>query len=193
MEDPVDVFFLHIQGSGRLLLPDGSLVRLGFAAKNGHKYRSIGRIFNKRKRAKPRTYGAAPLKKWLRSNPRDGADLMRENPSFIFFQERTGLEPHHGPIGALGVPLTAGRSIAIDRSVNALGGCYWIETDTAAGPLRRLMIGQDTGSAVNGYQRADIFFGTGDDAGRIAGSTRSEGRMITLIPNDQLALSGLPL
>ena len=191
LEDPVDAFFLHIQGSGRLLLPDGTLIRLGFAAKNGHRYISIGRIFNKRKRAAPLTYGAAPLKAWLRANPRDGAALMQENPSFIFFQERTGLDAHDGPVGAIGVPLTGGRSIAIDRDHNALGGPFWVETDTAAGPMRRLMIGQDTGSAVNGLQRADIFFGTGDTAGRIAGSTRARGRMVTLVPNDQLALAQL--
>ena len=191
LEDPVDAFFLHIQGSGRLLLPDGELIRLGYAAKNGHDYVSIGRIYNKRKKAKPLTYGAAPLRRWLRANPRDGALLMRENPSFIYFQVREGLPPDKGPIGAIGVPLTAGRSVAIDRDRNILGGAVWVETDTAAGPMRRLMIGQDTGSAVNGHQRADIFFGTGDEAGRIAGSTRAGGRMIALIPNDQLALAGL--
>ncbi|MEM8698030.1 MAG: MltA domain-containing protein [Pseudomonadota bacterium] len=191
LEDPVDAFFLHIQGSGRLLLTDGTLIRLGFAAKNGHRYVSIGRIFNRMKKKAPLTYGAAPLKAWLRANPRDGAALMRKNPSFIFFQERSGLEMGDGPVGAIGVPLTGGRSIAIDQDRNALGGPYWVETDTAAGPLNRLMIGQDTGSAVNGLQRADIFFGTGDEAGQIAGSTRSKGRMVTLVPNDQLALAEL--
>ncbi|MEM7508420.1 MAG: MltA domain-containing protein [Pseudomonadota bacterium] len=191
LADPVDAFFLHIQGSGRLLLENGELVRLGFAAKNGHDYVSIGRIYNKRKKAAPLTYGAAPLRRWLRANPRDGAKLMRENPSFIYFQERHGLGMEQGPIGALGVPLTSGRSVAIDPAKNPLGQPLWIETDTAAGPMRRLMIGQDTGSAVKGHQRADIFFGTGDRAGQVAGSTRAEGRMISLVPNDQLALVGI--
>lgn len=190
LADPVDVFFLHIQGSGRLLLPDGELVRLGFAAKNGHKYVSIGTIYNRRKKKAPLTYGAAPLKRWLRANPKDGAALMHKNPSFIYFQERKGLLPEDGPVGAIGIPLTAGRSLAIDPAHNTLGGPVWVEADTGSGPMSRLMIGQDTGSAIKGVQRGDIFFGTGKAAGKIAGTTKSRGRLVTLISNDQLARLG---
>ncbi|MEM6932261.1 MAG: MltA domain-containing protein [Pseudomonadota bacterium] len=190
LSDPVDAYFLQIQGSGRLLLPDGELVRLGFGGKNGHKYVSIGSIFNRRRKAEPGRYRAASLKRWLRANPRDGAALMRKNPSFIYFIERTNLAPNHGPVGAIGVPLTTGRSIAVDPTVTQLGAPIWVETMASDGPIRRLMVAQDTGSAIKGHQRGDLFFGTGDYAGELAGSMRAGGRMISLIPNDQFARFG---
>ncbi|MEM7669074.1 MAG: MltA domain-containing protein, partial [Pseudomonadota bacterium] len=190
ISDPVDAYFLQIQGSGRLLLPDGELVRLGFAGKNGHKYVSIGSIYNRRRKAEPGRYRAASIKRWLRANPRDGAALMQKNPSFIYFQERRDLHPDHGPVGAIGVPLTSGRSIAVDPGVTQLGAPVWVETETPSGPIRRLMVAQDTGSAIKGHQRGDLFFGTGDYAGELAGSMRAGGRMISLIPNDQFARFG---
>ncbi|MEM6906536.1 MAG: MltA domain-containing protein, partial [Pseudomonadota bacterium] len=168
LEDPVAAYFLQIQGSGRLILPDGALVRVGYAGKNGHRYRSIGAIFNKRRKASPGTYKARSLRAWLTANPVEGAALMRENPSFVFFAERQDLAPQDGPIGAQGVPLTAGRSLAVDREVHRLGLPFWVETIVKRRPFQRLMIAQDTGSAINGPQRGDIFFGTGDGAGKTA-------------------------
>ncbi|MEM8791626.1 MAG: MltA domain-containing protein [Pseudomonadota bacterium] len=186
LADRVDRYFLQIQGSGRLKLPNGQLVRVGYAGKNGHPYISIGKIFNRRRAAQPGTFGAAPLKAWLRQNPRDGAALMQENPSFIFFTVRDDLAPDQGPVGALGVPLTAGRSMAVDPELTALGLPVWVETEASTGPIRRLMIAQDTGSAIKGPQRGDLFFGTGDRAGEIAGSMAAGGRMVSLIPKPEL-------
>lgn len=183
LEDPVDAFFLHIQGSGRLILPDGELVRLGFAAKNGHGYVSIGKIFRKQRRSGAR---AAALKSWLRRNPVEGAVLMQRNPSFIFFQVRSGLSPDDGPVGAMGVPLTSERSLAVDRRFHDLGDPIWVDAKVSSGRIRKLMIGQDTGSAIKGRYRGDIFFGTGDRAGKVAGQTKTRGSMVQLIPNDRL-------
>ncbi|MEM9099442.1 MAG: MltA domain-containing protein [Pseudomonadota bacterium] len=182
----VDRFFLQIQGSGRLQLQDGTLVRVGYAGKNGHPYVSIGKIFNQMKSASPGTYGAAPLRAWLRQNPGEGALLMRKNPSFVFFTERKDLRPDQGPIGALGVPLTAMRSMAVDPDHNTLGLPIWVETQAATGPFRRLMIAQDTGSAIKGPQRGDLFFGTGTKAGEIAGRMQAGGRMVALVPRPEL-------
>ncbi|MBY8977197.1 MltA domain-containing protein [Rhodobacteraceae bacterium NNCM2] len=188
LADPVDRYFLHIQGSGRLVMPDGELVRVGFAGKNGHPYASIGKIFLRRKKTDPATFGASTLKRWLRANPRDGAALMHENASFVFFTERDELSPDQGPVGAMGVPLTPERSIAVDPDTTPLGALVWVETRASIGPINRLMVAQDTGSAIKGHQRGDLFFGTGDRAGKIAGSLKAGGRMISLIPNQQLQL-----
>ncbi|MEM9045981.1 MAG: MltA domain-containing protein [Pseudomonadota bacterium] len=186
LANPVDRYFLQIQGSGRLRLEDGSLIRVGYAAKNGHPYVSIGKIFNQMKAAAPGTYGAAPLRAWLKRNPVDGAALMQRNPSFVFFTERKDLHPDEGPVGAMGIPLTAERSIAVDPEVNELGMPVWVETEASTGPIRRLMIAQDTGSAIKGAQRGDLFFGTGDMAGKIAGRMSTGGRMVSLIPTPEL-------
>lgn len=187
LSDPVERYFLQIQGSGRLRLTDGELVRVGYAGKNGHRYVSIGNIYLERRKANPNRFSAGSLKRWLRANPNDGTKLMHENPSFVFFTERRGLALEQGPVGALGVPLTPERSLAVDPEMTPLGTPVWVETTASTGPIRRLMVAQDTGSAIKGHQRGDLFFGTGTKAGKIAGTMRAGGRMISLVPNDQFA------
>ncbi|MEM8841023.1 MAG: MltA domain-containing protein [Pseudomonadota bacterium] len=190
LADPVERYFLQIQGSGRLRLTDGALVRVGYAGKNGHRYVSIGNIYLARRKADPSRFGAGSLKRWLRANPRDGRKLMHENPSFVFFTERQGLGVEQGPVGALGVPLTPKRSLAVDPDLTPLGTPVWVETTASTGPIRSLMVAQDTGSAIKGHQRGDLFFGTGARAGEVAGTMRAGGRMISLVPNDQFARIG---
>jgi len=182
LADPVEAFFLQVQGSGRLRLPDGSLMRLGFAGKNGHPYRSIGRLLVERGEMTVDTATADAIRAWLRADAARGTRLMDENPSYVFFRELAGLPPEAGPIGTLGVPLTAGRSVAVDPEFHALGLPVWIEAETPAGPFHHLMVAEDTGGAIRGPQRADLFLGTGEAAGLEAGRTRSGGRVIGLVP-----------
>ena len=181
LSDPVEAFFLQIQGSGRIRLPDGTTIRLGFAAKNNHPYRSIGAELVRRGLMDRHKVSAGRIKAWARKNPNDAADILLHNPSFVFFRKLPDLPPEKGPIGAMGRSVTALRSIAVDRDFVPLGAPVWVEK---AGdlPLRRLMIAQDTGTAIKGAQRADIFYGTGSAAGRIAGKVKDGGRMVVLLP-----------
>jgi len=182
LADRVETYFLQIQGSGRLNLADGSVVRIGFAGKNGHPYRSIGAAMRRSgNHAEAMTAGG--VKAWLRADPARGAAMMAANPSYVFFREIPDLDPGAGPLGALGVSLTNLRSIALDRSVYPFGLPHWVE----AGALNRLMIGQDTGSAIRGAQRADIYFGSGREAGRAASRMYAAGRMVTLVPRARVA------
>jgi membrane-bound lytic murein transglycosylase A len=188
--DPVEVFFLQVQGSGRLRMPDGTVRRIGFGAKNGHEYRSIGRELVRRGLFEPHQVSAQVIQNWVRQNPEDGRLLLHHNPSFVFFREVDEVPPDRGPLGAMNRSITEGRSIAVDPAYTPLGAPVWIEKE-GQGPIRRLMIAQDTGSAIKGPQRADIFFGTGDQAGRQAGRVRDAGRMVTLLPIEMaLRLTG---
>ena len=190
IDDPVDVFFLQIQGSGRVLLPDGSKIRVGYGGRNGHEYRSVGNEMVRRGLFQSHQVSAATIRNWVRQNPKEGADLLRHNPSYIFFREVTEVPSSEGPLGAMNRSVTAMRSIAVDPEYVPLGAPVWIETRGET-PLRRLMIAQDTGSAIKGAQRADIFFGSGTEAGRSAGRVRDPGRMIVLLPVEQaLRLTG---
>jgi membrane-bound lytic murein transglycosylase A len=163
--DPVDLFFLHIQGSGRLRMADGSSLRIGYDGQNGHAYVAIGKLLKDRGiLPKP---GMAEIKDWLRANPAEGAALMRENPSYIFFRKLP--DTIDGPIGALGVPLLAEANAAADPSTLALGTPVWIETEVGGAPFRRLLVASDTGGAIKGPNRFDIFFGAGAAAGAKAG------------------------
>jgi len=181
LEDPVEVFFLQIQGSGRIRLRDGSVIRVGFAGRNGHPYRSVGVELARRGLASPSQVSAATIRNWVRANPGPGRELLRHNPSFVFFRELDAMSPALGPIGAMARPVTALRSVAVDPAFTPLGAPVWLEKDGAA-PLRRLMVAQDTGGAITGAQRADIFFGTGEAAGEAAGRVRDGGRMVVLLP-----------
>jgi membrane-bound lytic murein transglycosylase A len=181
LDDPVEVFFLQVQGSGRVRLEDGSVLRLGFAAKNNHPYRSIGAELVRRGALAQNRVSAQAIKAWVKRNPRDGEALLHHNPSFVFFRKMPDLPPDRGPIGAMGVSVSALRSVAVDPAHVPLGAPVWVEKDGAA-PLRQLMIAQDTGSAIKGAQRADIFYGTGSAAGRAAGRIRDGGRMVVLLP-----------
>jgi membrane-bound lytic murein transglycosylase A len=186
LDDPIELFFMQVQGSGRVRLTDGSWVRLGYAAKNGHSYTSIGKLLVERGEGRPRALTMEGLKSWLRADPARGRALMRENRSYVFFRELPQAEAGAGPVGAQGVPLTPGRSLAVDASYHALGTPIFVTApDLAVGgaPFRRLMIAQDVGSAIKGPQRGDIFFGTGDAAGAIAGTTKEAAEFYILLPN----------
>lgn len=184
LDDPVDVFFLHIQGSGRIRMPDGKIIRVGYAGRNGHAYRSIGHELVRRGIYSVDQVSAQVISAWVRRNPGAGQDLLNHNPSYVFFRKLADLPADKGPIGAMGRSITALRSLAVDPDYTQLGAPVWIEKAGGA-PLRRLMVAQDTGGAIKGAQRADIFFGTGDQAGESAGTVKDAGRMVLLVPIDR--------
>ena len=183
LDDPVEVYFLQVQGSGRIRLPDGRVMRVAYAGKNGHPYRSIGQELIRRG-ASMADVSAQDIKAWVRFNPGPGRALLNSNPSFVFFRRLDDLPPESGPIGAMGRPITGMRAVAIDPAHVPLGAPVWVEKHGAT-PLRRLMIAQDTGGAIKGAQRADIFYGTGFSAGEEAGRIKDGGRLIQLLPIDR--------
>ncbi len=181
VDDPVELFFLQIQGSGRLRYPDGRSIRVGYGGANGHPYRSIGQELVRRGTYDAHQVSAQVIKNWVRRNPFEGEELLHTNPSYVFFREVNQVPAHKGPLGAMNRSITAMRSIAVDPAYTPLGAPVWIEKAGRA-PLHRLMIAQDTGSAIKGAQRADIFIGTGDAAGQAAGMLRDPGRLVVLMP-----------
>lgn len=181
VDDPVELFFLQVQGSGRIRLPDGRRLRVGYAGSNGHDYRSVGVELIRRGIYNAHQVSAQVIKNWVRRNPVEGPELLRHNPSYVFFRDVNQVPADKGPLGAMNRSITAMRSIAVDPAFTPLGAPVWIEKDGKA-PLRRLMVAQDTGSAIKGAQRADVFFGTGDAAGLKAGRLRDGGRMVVLMP-----------
>ena len=182
VDDAVELFFLHIQGSGQVQLENGERVRVGYADQNGHPFRSLGRLLIQRGELPPERASMQGIKDWARRHPGKVQRFMNENPSFVFFRELPGDLP--GPIGSLGVPLTAERSIAVDPRVIPLGVPVYLATTwpNSPQPLNRLMVAQDTGGAINGGVRADFFWGFGDSAGSQAGKMRQAGRMWVLLP-----------
>ncbi|MFV0514582.1 MAG: murein transglycosylase A [Jhaorihella sp.] len=181
VDDPVELFFLQIQGSGRIRLPGGRVLRVGYGGANGHPYRSIGVELVRRGIYSAHQVSAQVIRNWVRRNPVAGAELLLHNPSYVFFREVGLGSDSVGPLGAMNRPVTALRSVAVDPAFTPLGAPVWLEKD-GQGKMRRLMIAQDTGSAIKGAQRADIFFGTGDAAGQAAGRLRDPGRMLVLLP-----------
>ena len=181
LESPVEKFFLQIQGSGRIKLIDGTRLRVGYGGKNGHPYRSVGKELVRRGIFEDHQVSAQVIRNWVDENPIKGAALLHHNPSYVFFREVTQVPADKGPLGAMNRSITGGRSIAVDPAYVPLGAPVWLEKDGKR-PIRRLMIAQDTGSAVKGAQRADIFYGTGTKAGRTAGRIRDGGRMVLLLP-----------
>lgn len=186
LDDPVELFFMQIQGSGRVRFPDGSWTRLGYAGKNGHSYTSIGKLLAERGEKPPGGLTMEGLKGWLRADTTRGKALMHENKSYIFFRELPVTESGYGPVGAQGVALTPGRSLAVDAIYHKLGTPVFVaapEAPTPDGkPFRRLMIAQDVGSAIRGKERGDIFWGSGPEAGAIAGVTKTKARFYVLLP-----------
>lgn len=187
VDDPVEAFFLQIQGSGRLALRDGRAVRVGYAGKNGRPYASIGRALVQRGEMTIHEASAQRIKDWVRAHPDQARDLLATNESFVFFEMRA--DDGLGPIGAKGAPLTAGRSIAVDRAHIPLGAPLWLDAPYADAPaaapggsLRRLMIAQDVGGAIKGPIRGDFFWGSGPEAGIYAGRMKSRGRYFFLAP-----------
>jgi membrane-bound lytic murein transglycosylase A len=181
VDDPVELFFLQIQGSGRIRLPDGRVIRVGYGGANGHEYRSIGVELVRRGVYDVHQVSAEVIKNWVRRNPVAGRELLMHNPSYVFFRRIDQVPAERGPLGAMNRSVTTGRTVAVDPAFVPLGAPVWIEK-AGADPMHRLMIAQDTGSAIKGAQRADIFFGTGDAAGRAAGKLRDPGRMVVLMP-----------
>ena len=184
LDDPVDVYFLQVQGSGRIRMTDGTVVRVGYAGANGHAYRSIGQEMVRRGTHSLDQVSAPEIASWVRNNPGDGKALLHTNPSYVFFRKIATLNPEDGPIGAMGRSITTMRSVAIDPKFTLLGAPVWIEKD-GRDPIRSLMVAQDTGGAIKGMQRADIFYGTGAGAGDAAGTIKDGGRMVLLLPIDR--------
>jgi membrane-bound lytic murein transglycosylase A len=187
LADPVELFFMQVQGSSRVRLPDGSTIRLGYASKNGHPYSSIGKRLVELGAGGPKSMSMQGIKEWLRADAARGQKLMWVNRSYVFFRVLDAKDAGAGPIGAQGVALTPGRSLAVDATYHALGLPIFVEagelTKPHGAPFRRLMVAQDVGSAIKGPERGDIFWGSGDAAGAIAGTTLAPAHFIVLKPN----------
>ena len=183
VDDPIEAFFLQIQGSGRVQLEDGSLIRVGYADQNGHPYQSIGRVLVERGELPLQEASMQGIQRWARKHPHKLPELLNQNPSYVFFRELPAQEG--GPLGALGVPLTPERSIAVDPRHVPLGAPVFLSTTrpNSDTPLKRLMVAQDTGGAIRGVVRADFFWGFGAEAGAQAGRMRQQGSMWVLLPN----------
>ncbi len=184
LADPVDAFFLQVQGSGRLRLADGSYIRVGYGGKNGRAYHAIGKTLVERGHLPKDDVSAQSIQAWLRANPDQAPEIMNQNASAVFFVEIEG----DGPIGAQGVVLTPLRTIAVDPKALPLGAPLWLDTTWpkgvpgAGGPLRRLVVAQDTGGVIKGSVRGDLFWGTGDAALAGAGTMKQQGRYFLLLP-----------
>ena len=183
LADPVDAFFIHIQGAARVRLTDGQTIRLTYAAKTGHPYTPVGRVLIRRGALTPGAVTMQTIRAWLAAHPDEAQAVMAENRSYIFFREAPVGDDALGPIAAAKVPLTPGRSLAVDRLIHSFHLPVWIETTLPDGSaMNRLMVAQDTGSAIVGPARGDIFFGSGADAGDLAGAMRAGGRFVVLEP-----------
>jgi len=185
VDDPVEAFFLQVQGSGRVFMPDSNeTVRLAYADQNGHPYKSIGRYLVDKGEMTLAQASAQGIKAWVAANPARQQELLNVNPSYIFFKEEKLLDPSKGPKGALGVPLTGQRSIAVDPQFIPLGAPVFLATTQPNSDvlLQRLVLAQDTGGAIRGPVRADYFWGFGDEAGDKAGGMKQRGLMWVLLP-----------
>lgn len=195
LKDPIDLFFMQIQGSARVRLPDGRVLRLNYDGYNGHPYLPVGRLLIARGLVPREEMSMDRIRAFMEADPEAGRALRRENRSYVFFKA-LDLGGEAGAMGAQGVPLTAGRSIAVDRKLHTYGAPVFVAADlplSAAGnrePFRRLMIAQDTGSAIVGPARADLYFGTGPEAGAVAGRIRHPGSFTLLVP--RFAPAGTP-
>jgi membrane-bound lytic murein transglycosylase A len=186
IDDPVAAFFLHIQGSGRIQMDDGSMMAVGYADQNGQPYTSIGKILIERGEIKREDISLFSIRKWLKKNPHQARALLEQNRSYIFFSIRDNADEH--PRGSLNVPLTPGRSIAVDPSNIPLGSPVWLDTSyphETDHTLQRLTLAQDTGGAIKGYARADMFWGNGEMAERLAGEMKQPAELYVLLPRDE--------
>lgn len=193
LRDQVDAFVVHVQGSARIRLPDGAAIRVAYAGRNGQPYTSVARLVVERLGVPASEMTADTLTGWLRANPEDARPILRANRSFIFFRLADELDPADGPLGAAGIPVTAGRSLAVDNTSWSYGLPIWLEGELPrpAGPrepLRRLVVAQDTGSAIVGPTRGDLFFGSGEAAGRRAGLVREPVRFVVLWPREAISV-----
>lgn len=189
VDDPVAAFFLQVQGSGRVQLmnePGQPTIRMGYADQNGHPYKAIGRWLVEQGELRVEDVSMQSIQAWAAANPQRRDALLNANPSYVFFRETAVSNPAAGPNGALGVPLTPERSIAIDPSSVPLGSPVWLETtrpDSGAA-VQKLVMAQDTGGAIRGIVRADYFWGFGHAAGQLAGRMKQPGRMWVLLPRE---------
>lgn len=179
VDDPVEAFFVQVQGSGVVQLDDGSIMRIGYAGQNGHIYYAIGRELVKRGVMPKEDVSMQSIRAWLEANPSQADELMNTNKSYVFFREIEG----DGPIGGEGIALTPRRSLAIDHGKFPYGFPVWLQTDNP--PLQRMMMAQDTGGAIKGAVRGDVFWGYGDEAEKMAGAMKSPGRYWILLPKQQ--------
>lgn len=184
LEDPIDAFFVHIQGSARIRLDDGTAMRVTYAAKTGHPYTPIGRILIERGEISREAMSMQAIRTWLSEHPSDQNDVMAYNRSYIFFTEITGLGPEDGPVGAAKVSLSARRSLAVDRTLHTFGTPIYLDAMLDA-PFQHLTIAQDTGSAIVGPARGDIYFGSGTEAERMAGGVQHAADFYLLWPKHQ--------
>ncbi len=186
LADPFEAFIMQIQGSGLIRLPDGHGLRIGFAGKNGHPFTSIGKLLVERGELQSESASMQSIIAWVRTNKQRGQELMWENKSYPFFRLLSTSEAEEGPQGAMQLPLIAGRSLAVDPRYHELGTPIWVAAptlkDMQGRPLERLLIAQDTGSAIRGPVRGDIFWGSGEAAGKIAGQTKHICDFYTLLP-----------
>jgi len=184
VDDPIDLFFLQVQGSGRVILDDGQTVRLGFADQNGYPYRSIGRWLVDQGELPLEKASMQGIKDWARRNPARLSELLNRNARYVFFRELPA--DQSGPIGTLGIPLTARLSVAVDPRYVPLGAPVFLATTWPASsrPLDRLMMAQDSGGAIRGAIRADYFWGFGDEAAHQAGRMKQPLRMWLLLPKE---------
>lgn len=187
VKSPIDLFFAQIQGSTRVKLDTGSTLRLNYIASNGLPYTPVGRYLIDRGIITKEDMSMDRIRDWMVANPEEGKELRRKNRSFVFFRE-TDLRDHEECIGAQGIPLTPGRSLAVDKKIHTYGTPIWIdaelpiESEKPETKFQRLLVAQDTGSAIIGPARADIYFGTGDAIGSIAGRIKQFGRFVMLVP-----------
>ena len=182
VDDPVDAFFVQIQGSGVVELNDGTAMRIGYAGQNGHVYYAIGRELIKREELTKENVSMQAIRDWLTQNPDQADEIMNTNASYVFFEELDG----EGPKGGEGVALTAGRSLAIDRSLLSYGMPLWADIEApveGVGEIQRMMVAQDTGGAIRGPVRGDVFWGFGARAEQLAGPMKSKGQYWVLLPN----------
>jgi membrane-bound lytic murein transglycosylase A len=194
IKNPVDAFFAQIQGSTRVKLDDGELLRLNYIASNGKPYTPVGRLMIDAGLCTPEEMSMDRIRNYMEANPKEGEALRLKNRSFVFFSE-TPLKPNEEPLGAQGIALTPGRSLAVDPSVHVYGTPIWIDArfpiagDVPQDAFQHLMFAQDTGSAIRGAARADIYFGHGDDIPHIAGRIKQFGKFVMLVPKD-VSVSG---
>jgi len=184
VDDAVEAFFLQIQGSGRIRLANGDVIRIGYADQNGHPYQSIGRYLIDRGELQPGEASMQSIQAWAAAHPDRLPELLNQNPSYVFFRELPAAGASTGPFGALGVPLTPQRSIAVDPRYVPLGAPAFLSTTWPSSdlPLNRLVVAQDTGGAIRGPVRADYFWGFGSEAGALAGRMRQQGSLWLLLP-----------
>jgi len=185
VDDLVDAFFMDVQGSGRIIMEDGSVKGVGYAGKNGKSYFAIGKELVDRGEIAKADVSMQTIRQWIKQHPDEGVQLMKKNASYVYFRFTDG-NPSVGPTGAMGVPLTAQRSLAVDRHFLPLGIPIWLDAQHPAGGqrLKRLVMAQDTGGAIKGAVRGDFYWGQGSEAGQLAGPMKSRGRFYLLLPRD---------